>query len=185
MKNRNENRLRVRTTWNNNNASMHIQMQGTGEYANRDYGYSIDFNGHPKVIEWLAEQTPVIPSLNSELMAYLPAELFIYNPNEDEEGEETVRILIHGKPKNHVLGALIELDTESSALPYLCRFAMDNEAADLSWVHSIKEELNLCTVVDLKRRLKDAVLPVGGKKADLVKKISREMIRLAQEMSEE
>lgn len=180
-------KLRVRTNWNNNGNAVHIQMEGEGEYANRDYGYATNFHGHPKIIEWLKEQEPTIPSLNSsDVVAYIPAKLFIYDPDEDdEEGEYAARILMYGTPKNHLLGALVELDVESNTVKYLTRFAIDNDAEALSWVHSIEEKLKLCTVVELKRRLKNSGLPVGGKKADLVKRLLQEMIRLAQGMSEE
>ena len=165
-------KLRVRTNWNDNGNAVHIQMEGEGYYANRNYGYATNFNGHPKIIEWLKEQEPTISSLNaSDVVAYIPAELFIYDPDEDEEGEYTARILIHGKPKNHLQGALVELDAESTTVKHLTKFAIDNDAADLSWVHSEKERLSLLKITELKELLKIAGKPVSGNKAELIDRL--------------
>lgn len=64
-----------------------LHIQGAGPEVNRDYGVALDYKIEDEITEWLATQSPILPSLAGSEAMYLPGTARI---TEDEDLELTL-----------------------------------------------------------------------------------------------
>ena len=98
-------RIQVRTKSETNR----IHIQGIGDVGiNRDYGFATKLRAPDSVVEWLAEQKPILKSAATDGIYYIKADP-VYT-------DDSWKILIHGEPAlNTPYGALIGLTENTNA----------------------------------------------------------------------
>jgi len=111
------NGIQARTT----HSDYHIHVQAIGEMEmNRPYGGAWELRAPVEVIEWLANQEPVLASGASGHMYYIRMDVLLFDTG--AQG-----LLIHGTEFNHPKGCLMGCNPKSPSVKAVVEYAFQTD----------------------------------------------------------